>query len=489
MAHESRMDKAISGIERAEWLDPVGYALGDAISRPMQLAGRGGGRVRDALHGGIWLGHPLHPLLVTIPIGSWTFALGLDILAALGLARDREQARAAEPALKAGIAGAIAAAAAGLFDWQYTDGRDRRTGLVHGALNSAALALHLLSLSRRRRGNLGQGRMASAAGWASMFAGAYLGGHLVYRRRVGVDHADRSPEPRGFTPVLAASDLEEDRPHRVEVWDSVARQRVGIVLVRHRGRIHALGARCAHMGGPLDGGWVLGDALACPWHGSRFDLQTGQPVGGPATCPQPRYEVRVRDGSVEIRREQEPGDSVVTPDDMAEEAGPPPDGRAPGRQADEVLMEHHQFLRRLFERLERLPAGHPDRRALMHTQAGELEMHEHIEDKVFYPEVQAVTEDVALAHSEHRQMADLLAITLGLDTATAEFDSHLRALHAAVNHHAGSEERSMFVQAQRLGERRLREIGHRLETMLEEERTSRFKRAFRDLKISLLEGL
>lgn len=45
----------------------------------------------------------------------------------------------------------------------------------------------------------------------------------------------------------------------------------------------------------------------------------------------------------------------------------------------------------------------------------------------------------------------------------------------------------MFVQAQRLSAERLRELGHELETMLDDERTSRFRRAFRDLKISLLE--
>ncbi|MBV8869239.1 MAG: Rieske 2Fe-2S domain-containing protein [Acetobacteraceae bacterium] len=478
------MERAIGGIESADWLDPFGYALGNALSRPMQLAGRRGRTVRDALHGSTWLGHPLHPLLVTVPVGGWTLALGLDVLGALGLGEDRGEA---ELAMRAGNAGAVAAAVAGLFDWQYTDGRDRRTGLVHGAVNSAALALHLLSLSLRRRGRLSQGRAASAVGWVAMFAGAYLGGHLVYRRRVGIDHADRSPEPRCFTPVLAASDLEEDRPRRVEVWDGLSRQGTGVVLVLHRGRVHALGARCAHMGGPLDGGWVLGDALVCPWHGSRFNVETGQPLGGPATCPQPRYAVRVREGTVEIRREQEPGDAVLTPGDAVQGEEPSSAG-ALGRPADEVLMEHHQILRRLFERIERMSPDDPDRRALMRTLAGELEMHEHIEDKIFYPEVEAVTEDVPVAHSEHRQMADLLAITLRLDTAGPEFDSHLKALHEAVNHHAGSEERSMFVQAQLLGERRLREIGHRLEAMLEEERTSRFKRAFRDLKISLLEG-
>jgi hypothetical protein len=62
-------------------------------------------------------------------------------------------------------------------------------------------------------------------------------------------------------------------------------------------------------------------------------------------------------------------------------------------------------------------------------------------------------------------------------------------LLAAVDHHAGSEERSMFVHAQRLGERRLRDLGQTLEIMMGQQRTSRFQRAFRDLKVRLLEGM
>ena len=108
---------------------------------------------------------------------------------------------------------------------------------------------------------------------------------------------------------------------------------------------------------------------------------------------------------------------------------------------------------------------------------------------MFYPAVRPVSEDVAVAHAEHRQLADLLAMTLKLSTASPEFEEHLTALHAAVDHHAGSEERSMFLEAQRLGDARLRELGQTLETMLEEERTSRARRAFRALKISLLEGV
>jgi hemerythrin superfamily protein len=122
----------------------------------------------------------------------------------------------------------------------------------------------------------------------------------------------------------------------------------------------------------------------------------------------------------------------------------------------------------------------------MRTLASELEIHEHIEDEIFYPAVRPVSEDIPVAYAEHQQLADLLAATLKLPTSSPEFEEYLRALHKAVDHHASSEEHSMFIEAQRLGERRLRELGDELETMLEEQRTSRFQRAFRELKISLL---
>ena len=477
----------IGRIESAEWLDSPSYAIGNALSLPTRIAGGGGQRLRNALHG-TWLGHPLHPMLVTVPIGTWTLAFVLDRLETFGLNRNPRLAQASDVALAAGAVGAVAAALAGTADWQHVHGRDRRTGLVHALVNSTALGLNLLSLALRRRGRRSEGQLASAAGWGCMFVGAYLGGHLVYRRRIGVTQADQSPEPRAYAPALPLAELAEDRPRRVEVWDEKARQGIGVVLVRHRGQIHALGSRCSHTGGPLDEGWILGGGLVCPWHGSRYDLSTGRPLDGPSTCPQPCYRVRICEGMIEIRREPEPGDEAIRPEDVAAEAGEKgpavPEG---ARKADEVLFEHHELLRRLFERIEATPRHDPERRDLMRTLADELELHENVEDEIFYPAVRPVSEDVPLAHAEHRQLADLLAVTVRLDTGSPEFEEHLRVLHRAVDHHARSEETSMFEEAQRLGDRRLRELGHALESRFDELRASRFQKTWRALKLSLLE--
>ena len=493
------LDAAVGWIETAERLDRPAYALGKAISRTGQLSGRPGKMVADTLHGRPY-GHPVHPLIVAVPIGSWTLAFALDMLAAVGLLHRRSTIQAADVALTAGSAGAAAAIVTGLADWLPLNGRDKRVGLVHGAVNITALGLNLWSGRLRRQERRAAGVLVSGVAYATMTIGGYLGGHLVYRRRASVDHADRSPVPREFVAVASLVDLFENKPHRVAVWDDVARSEIGIVLVRQGDRVHAMGARCAHAGGPLDEGWILNGTLVCPWHGSRFDLRTGQPKAGPSTCPQPRYEVRLQDGAVELRREQEPGDHVVTSTSLAHE----PDAvrvdrpdNFPGEEADApdprtataVLYEHHELMRRMFERMLSTSGADAPRHDLMRTLAAELDIHEVIEDAIFYPAVRQVSEDTEIAYAEHGVLADLLAQTVKFPLDSQEFKSHLTALQAAFLQHAGSEEKSMFKEAARLSESRLLALGEELERLLEKERTSRVRRAFRALKLSLLENV
>jgi nitrite reductase/ring-hydroxylating ferredoxin subunit len=89
----------------------------------------------------------------------------------------------------------------------------------------------------------------------------------------------------------------DDGVQRVEV------DGVGVVLYRVDGQITAVGEYCPHLGAPMVDGWVDRDRIVCPWHGSRFDCDTGDVLRGPATTALPRYPVRVRDGIVELRGE------------------------------------------------------------------------------------------------------------------------------------------------------------------------------------------
>jgi nitrite reductase/ring-hydroxylating ferredoxin subunit/uncharacterized membrane protein len=287
-------ERAVALIEGQGWLDKPSYKLEHGIGTALNLLGGAGRPVRDLLHG-TWLGHPLHPVLINLPVGAWTVTAVLDGVDALapgsGGVRD-----AARTSVGIGLVGAAGAAVAGLNDWQYTEGGPRRLGLVHGLLNTIAFGACTASWLERRRGRHERGRLLGGAGYAMTLTSAYLGGVLVYRHRIGVDHADRQLEPRDFVAVLPAAELAEGRPRAADAGG------VTVVLVRSGGRIHALGGHCAHQGGPLAEGVVHHDGISCPWHGSRFALATGQALNGPATTPLPCFETRIRDGRVEVRR-------------------------------------------------------------------------------------------------------------------------------------------------------------------------------------------
>ena len=283
-------EAAIEAIERQDWLDVVGDRLQKAVAAAFEAGGDVGRRVRDFLHG-TWLGHPLHPVMTDVPLGAWTTALVLD--AAAG--GNKSIAGAADIAVGVGIVGAVGAAVTGLTDWQHTTGGDRRVGVGHALLNTTALALYVASFALRRSGARDLGRGLSALGFLVAAGAAYVGGALVYSRRIGVDHAQRPESWTDFVPVLRESELSQDSPRRVEA------QGVALVLVRRGDRIHALIESCAHLGGPLSEGRVEGDAIRCPWHGSLFALDDGRVLEGPSTFPQPCLEVRVRGGQVEAR--------------------------------------------------------------------------------------------------------------------------------------------------------------------------------------------
>ena len=294
-------ESAAQGIERQEWLAPLEDGLQRAIGAAFRAGGAAGQAVKNFLHG-TWLGHPLHPVLTDVPIGAWSTALVFDTLDA---GRDwwpwqAALRRRADDAILVGIVGAVGAALAGLTDWQHTDGKARRTGFAHAALNTLALGLYTGSLVMRRRDARGAGRALAGAGFGVLMASAYLGGRLVYRDRIGVDHAQRE-ESQGFRRTVREADLHEGERVRAEV------DGVRIVLVKRGGRIYALGERCSHLGGPLAEGSVHDDSIVCPWHGSRFALEDGRVLDGPATMPQPCFETRVRDGFVEVRRRPETG--------------------------------------------------------------------------------------------------------------------------------------------------------------------------------------
>ncbi|UJW30449.1 DUF2231 domain-containing protein [Saccharothrix sp. AJ9571] len=162
-------------LERVEsWRAADGPAAGlaDRVRRALDRTG-----TRRALRGA-WLGHPLHPLLVTVPIGAWVcsaiFDFGTD---------DREAARRL---IAFGLAATPPTVLLGLADYAELGPRQRRVGLAHAASNVTGAALFAVSYLCRARGAHRAGVAASLVGLAAISAGGALGGHLSYAQGAGV---------------------------------------------------------------------------------------------------------------------------------------------------------------------------------------------------------------------------------------------------------------------------------------------------------------
>jgi uncharacterized membrane protein len=183
-------------LERQTWLDRLGNSGHLAIERGLAAAGRPGEVAIDLLQGS-WLGHPLHPALTHVPIGAWTATVALDVLDASD--RRGRYRHGADAALAVGVAGAVGAALTGIADWRDTAGATRRLGVAHALLNSGALVLMTGSMLMRGRGLRRDARLVASLGYGLAMAAGYLGGHLVFRRGMGVDRAPRARDPERET--------------------------------------------------------------------------------------------------------------------------------------------------------------------------------------------------------------------------------------------------------------------------------------------------
>jgi nitrite reductase/ring-hydroxylating ferredoxin subunit/uncharacterized membrane protein len=285
-------------VERAVERAPVGDA-GTKVSLAVHRAVLSGGEgVRDAvdlLHGS-WLGHPLHPVLTEITIGAWFVGGMFDAIGARGHSRRKRQARLIGDRLAAvGTACAVPTALTGLADFSTFPQWSAKPATLHAALNLANIGLYASSLRERSRGNRRRGLALSFLAQAITMTSAWLGGMLVYKHKVGVDHSERFTGPKDWTPVLLEADLLEGRGKRVQVEGKQ------VMMCRENGQVFAIGAVCSHAGGPLDQGKIRNGCVQCPWHDSVFDLRDGRIIHGPATQPQASFETRVRSGRVEIR--------------------------------------------------------------------------------------------------------------------------------------------------------------------------------------------
>jgi len=274
-------------LERAGALDAPAKILAKQVRNLV-----GAEPLKDAVSG-TWLGHPVHPPLTDMVIGSFLSASLLDLLA------PRTGARAARRLIAVGILAAMPTALTGISDWADTELADdgvRRVGLVHAGANVSALLLYSASLAARRRGARLRGALLALTGAGVLGAGGYLGGHMAYVRGVGVNQTTFDPGPGEWTAVLPSGELSEGHGRAATAAETP------VLVVRCPDGIHAIHDRCGHRGCLLSEGKIEGHTVTCSCHGSRFDVRDGSVLNGPATSRQPAFEARESGGQVEVRR-------------------------------------------------------------------------------------------------------------------------------------------------------------------------------------------
>jgi nitrite reductase/ring-hydroxylating ferredoxin subunit/uncharacterized membrane protein len=226
--------------------------------------------------------------------GGWAYGV------AGALRRSRDLSTVAHYLIPTGVAAGLMAAVPGIIDYTQSvppasSGKKRAT--QHALVNTTALALFTAGwlIGRRRRAK-GIPLALETLGLAAMSIGGWLGGTLVYRNQIGIDHRyanagkwqEESREHAGSFALVAAAAagaLDVNQMKLVHAGDE------RVVVARTETTYAAFSDRCTHRGGPLSDGALICGTVQCPWHGSQFDVHTGEVKCGPAEKPIKTYEM------------------------------------------------------------------------------------------------------------------------------------------------------------------------------------------------------
>ena len=256
----------------------------------------------------VLLGHPLHPMLIPFPIA---FLAGGTVFDIAGWLRDMPAWWTTGSHLGvAGIVTALLAAAPGLIDYLYTvppessaKTRATRHMLANlGAVTLFALAWWIRGGAATRPDVIVLG--LEVLGLGLLGAGGYMGGTLVTRNMISVDHRYAkagkwreetiAAQPGQAVTVATRDELQVDQMKLLHLGGK------RIVLARTETGYVAFDDRCTHRGGSLAGGVMVCGTVQCLWHGSQFDVSTGEVKAGPAEKDIPVYKVTEDGDSVRL---------------------------------------------------------------------------------------------------------------------------------------------------------------------------------------------
>lgn len=251
-------------------------------------------------------GHPLHAALIPYPFAFLTGAVAFDVA---GHLLDQPALWTAGWYLTiAGIVLALVAAIPGFIDYRGTvppDSSAKSRATTHMLMNLGAVTLFFAAWWVRGAAGVAPDPLVlvvEGIAAAMLVSGGWMGGTLVYRNQIGVDHRyaragrwreqafdETSPRPLA---VAAANELAVDQMKLLHVDGR------RVVLARTVDGYRAFDDRCPHKGGSLAGGLMACGTVTCPWHGSQFNVGTGDVEAGPAQSSIATYRVEERDGTV-----------------------------------------------------------------------------------------------------------------------------------------------------------------------------------------------
>jgi nitrite reductase/ring-hydroxylating ferredoxin subunit/uncharacterized membrane protein len=260
-------------------------------------------------------GHPIHPMLIPFPFAYLFGSAAVNVWArATGR---RAWFRTAHHMNGLGLMSAVLAAVPGLVDYTFavpprSSARDRAT--KHMLANLSAVGLFAIARLGHRNAEAPPSAWsvaAEVAGAGLLATGGWLGGTLVYRNQIAVDHryANAGKWRVEALPPSRMEDAEVDIGSADELRiDQMKLLRIGdrrIVIGRTEQGPVAFDDRCTHRGGPLSDGVLVCGTVQCPWHGSQFDVRTGRATQGPATESIRTHAIREHGGRLWLRTESQ----------------------------------------------------------------------------------------------------------------------------------------------------------------------------------------
>lgn len=248
--------------------------------------------------------HPLHPILVSLPIAFFIGAFVFDLLSFI--TGNHSFWQTGYYSAIAGIIGAVLAAVPGAVDYFFTvppKSSAKKRATQHALINVVNLVLFIVIVFYRRNEDASTTVVvvAEAVGVILLSIAGWMGGTLVHRNQIGIDH--RYAEAGKWKEEYLEADHQ-----RIQVADAkelklnamklvhINKQR--IVIGRTEKGYVAFSDHCTHRGGSLADGALICGTVQCPWHGSQFDVETGSVKAGPAKKEITTYRLEEKEGKI-----------------------------------------------------------------------------------------------------------------------------------------------------------------------------------------------